>query len=210
VIGQIADNFPSSSYAAIPKSLFNYGGGGVNAWRNLCGVPNGGAAMLKIVTGNGNVIDEYMAWYERTAFPTNAAYEDWAGGGWTISDASKQPKDSAPQAVAKSLLCHSSHGRWLEAAGGAEGAWVTAEFAGNAGAAGSDRCAKLVYDCVYKLVELVNDFMAGTIPTPVLDPSVDACLTSGCHGGAGGYDQAILDCAPHVAGKMKCDESCHQ
>lgn len=48
------------------------------------------------------------------------------------------------------------------------------------------------------------------IPRPVLDLSVGTCLTSGCHSGAGGHDQEILDCAPHVTGKMKCDESCHQ
>lgn len=210
MIGQLAENYPDSAYNQIPKGLFNFGGGGVNAWRNICGVPNGGAAMLKIVTGDSNVIDQYMRWYEKTAFPTNAAYEDYADGGWTLP-AAAVPKNNAPKAVPNTLLCHASHGRWLQAAGGPKGAWVTKQFGGNVSLAGSDRCAKLVYDCVYKMVELINEFMSGaTIAPPALDPSVNTCLTSGCHGGAGGYDQEILDCAPHVQGKMKCDESCHQ
>lgn len=209
MLGQLADSFTGSLYNQIPRGLFNFGGGGVNAWRSICGVANGGAAMLKIVTNSGAVIDEYLAWFERTAFPTNAAFEDYDAGGWTLTGAAV-PKDNAPASVGKGLLCHATHGRWLEAAGGHDGAWVTTQFAGNAGAAGSDRCAKLVYDCVYKMAELINAWAAGTIPTPVLDPSVDTCLTSGCHGGAGAYDQAIIGCAPHVAGKMKCDESCHQ
>lgn len=211
MIGQIAENFPSSSYAAIPKGLFNYGAAGVNGWGSLCGVPNAGAALLKIVTNDSNVIDVYLRWYEKTAFPSNAAYEDWADGGWTISDVSKQPKDGTPMAVPKSLLCHASIGRWLDAAGGAEGAWVTTKFGGNAENARGSRCAELIYDNMYKCVELINDFMAGgdTIPKAEFDPSVDACLTSGCHGGQ--VDAPVADCAPLILrGKMKCDESCHQ
>lgn len=208
MIGQLAAQFPDSLYNQIPRGLFNYGGGGVNAWRNICGVANGGAAMLKIVTNDGNTIDQYLTWFERTPFPSNAAYEAYDAGGWTLTG-KQVPKDNAPSSVGKGLLCHSTHGRWLEAAGGADGAWVATQFAGNVGDAGSDRCAKLVYDCVYKVCELINAWAVGPVAAAKLDPSVGMCLTSGCHGGAGAYDQEIIDCAPHVSGKMKCDESCH-
>ncbi len=215
MIGQLAANYPSTLYNQIPRGIFNYGGGGVNAWRSICGGPNAGSALLAAVGAPTSVKDAYMAWYEGFAFPSNAAYTAYAAGGWTLTG--KQiPKNNAPQAVPKSLLCHSSHGRWTEAAGGSEGAWVQTQFAGSLGDAGSDRCGKLVFDCVTKLAELINawkatpaDWPSTTIPG-TLDPSVATCLTGGCHGGAGAYDPEIIDCAPEVAGKMKCDESCHQ
>lgn len=208
MIGQLAANYPDSAYNQVARGIFNFGGGGVNGWRSICGVPNGGSAMLKMIGAPTKVMDEFMAWYERTPFPTNATFVDWNAGGWTVSTA---PKSGAPQAVPKSLLCHASHGRWLEAAGGVEGAWVMSEFAGNVGTAGADRCSKLVYDNVYKLCELINDWMAtpSVLPSGALDPSVGGCLTNGCHGST--YDPLDPEnCAPEVNGKTKCDESCHQ
>ena len=210
VLGALAERFPDSLYNQIPKGIFNYGGGGVNGWRSICGSPNGGAAMLKIVTNDSNVIDEYLTWYERTPFPSNATYTSFAKGDWTISDPAKYPKDKAPMAVPKGILCHASLGRWAEAAGGPAGAWVRTQFAGSMTNAASDRCGKLVYDCVYKLTQLVNDWAKGVVPTPVLDPAVGTCLTSGCHSGKGSYDPEVIECAPFVQGKMKCDEACHQ
>jgi hypothetical protein len=156
--------------------------------------------------------------------PSDAAYDDYASGTWTPGgtatggwgSASNQlpiPRADTPQAIPKTLLCHASHGRWLEAAGGAEGAWVAsfpgADQAAKVGAAGGDRCSKLVYDCVFKLATLINDWKAGTLPSGALDPSVATCLTAGCHGSQ--YDPLDPEnCAPEVAGKMKCNESCHQ
>ncbi len=215
MIGQIAANYPDTLFNQIPRGIFNFGGGGVNAWRNICGGPNGGSALLAALGAPTSVKDTYMAWYESNSFPSNAAYDLYAAGGWTLTGAAV-PKNKAPRAVPKSLLCHASHGRWIEAAGGTDGAWVQTQFAGNLGAAGSDRCAKLVYDCVFKLCELINAWKADPAAWPntfnagLLDPSTVTCLTSGCHGGAGAYDPEIIDCAPEVAGKMKCDESCHQ
>lgn len=143
MIGQLAANYPATLFNQIPRGMFNYGGGGVNAWRNICGGPNGGSALLALINAPTAVKDEYNAWYERTLFPSNAAFDVWNAGGWTVNTA---PKTGAPQAVPKSLLCHASHGRWLAAAGGEEGAWVQTQFAGNVGNAGADRCSKLVYD----------------------------------------------------------------
>ncbi|MDO8847855.1 MAG: hypothetical protein Q7W51_05665 [Coriobacteriia bacterium] len=207
MIGQIAANYPSSLFNQVPRGLFNYGAGGVNAWRNICGGPNGGSALLAQLGAPTSVKDEFNAWYERTLFPSNAAFVDWNAGGWTVTTA---PRTGAPQAEPQSLLCHASHGRWLDAAGGEEGGWVAsfpgADAAAKVGAAGADRCSKLVYDCVYKLCELINNWKAGTMPTGALDPSVAACF--GCHGSVDPLDPE--NCAPEVAGKMRCTDTCHK
>ena len=217
MIGQLAANFPGSLWDLVPKGSFNYGGGGVNAWRSICGGPNGGSALLAQLGAPTSVKDEYNAWYERNAFPSNAAYEDYASGTWTPGGlatagwgtASNQlipPRDNAPTSKPKSLLCHASHARWITAAGGENGAWITSAPAANGGpaAAGADRCSKLVYDCVYKLCTLINDWKAGTLPSGALDPSAQAtgCMNPSCHAGTAA--------AVEVAGKTKCTESCHK
>ena len=69
MIGQLALNFPTTVYNDVPKGSFNYGGGGVNAWRSICGGPNGGSALLAQMGAPTNVKDEYMAWYEKTTPP---------------------------------------------------------------------------------------------------------------------------------------------
>lgn len=204
MIGQLAANYPSSLFNQIPKGSFNFGAGGVNAWRSICGAPNGGSALLAQLGAPTSVKDEYNAWYERNTFPSNAAYVDYNAGGWTVSTA---PRTGAPAAVPKSLLCHASHGRWLAAAGGAKGAWVQsfpgADDAAKTTAAGADRCSKLVYDCVYKLCELINAWKAGALPSGALDPSATTagCMAAGCH--------TTSSAAIEVNGKMKCTESCH-
>jgi hypothetical protein len=200
VIGQLAANFPASVYNQIPKGTFNYGAGGVNAWRSICGGPNGGSALLAQLGAPTAVKDEFNAWYERNMFPSNAAYDDYASGTWTLTVTA--PLSGAPQAKPGGLLCHQSHGKWLKAAGGEDGAWVK-KFASTT-AAGGDRCSKLVYDCVYKLCTLINDWKAGTLPTGALDPSATTagCMVAGCH--------VAPDAAVEVAGKMKCTDSCHK
>ncbi|MHB1018421.1 MAG: hypothetical protein ACYC2X_11130 [Coriobacteriia bacterium] len=197
----------------MPKGAFNFGGAGINSWRSTCGVPIGVGALLRQVGAPQNVMDEQFAWYEKTPLPTEACREsyekgDWEAPGWTFV----VPKANIPQAVPKTLLCHASLGRWVEAAGGPSGAWVKTFGTGTDSIvkAASDRCGKLVYDNVYKLATLINDWMAKSLPvgTGALDPAVTTCLTAGCHGG--NYDVMVENCAPHVNGKTKCDESCHQ
>lgn len=220
MIGQLAANFPGSTWDSIPKGSFNYGAGGVNAWRSICGGPNGGSALLAQLGAPTAVKDEFNAWYERNLFPSNGAYEDFAGGTWTPGGTATggwgtaanmliPPRTGAPQAKPNSLLCHASHARWEEAAGGYYGNWIQTAPAANGGiaGAGADRCSKLVYDCVKKLCELINAWQAGTLPTGALDPSATAagCMNSSCHNGG-----TPATAARPVNGKMKCTDACHE
>jgi hypothetical protein len=213
VIGQLAENYPNSLYNQILKGLFNFGGAGINGWRSTCGVPLGASAVLRQIGAPQNVQDEACAWYEKTSLPTSGCRDsynkgDWTTPGWTFV----VPRDKTPQAVPKTLLCHASLGRWTEAAGGPDGPWVKSFGTGTDGIAkaASDRCGKLCYDMAFKIATMINDWKAGTLPagTGTLDPAVTTCITSGCHGG--NYDVMVENFAPHVNGKMKCDESCHQ
>ncbi|MCE5204137.1 MAG: hypothetical protein ABFC80_08900 [Coriobacteriales bacterium] len=227
MISQLAANYPGSVWDQLPKGIFNYGGGGVNAWRSICGGPNAGSALLAQLGAPQNVKDEFNAWYEKTALPSEAAYLDYKSGTWTPQGSSGPltwvdsgtaagtilaPLANTPKAKPGSLLCHASHGKWLTAAGGSTGYWVhkVAEVQGLTptaaiGAAGSDRCAKLVYDCVYKVVELINAWKAGTTIPGTLDPETVGCMSASCHGSAAG-----IEGTPWLAGgKSKCSP-CHK
>ncbi|MCE5190819.1 MAG: hypothetical protein LLG08_03540 [Actinomycetia bacterium] len=227
MIGQLAANYPGSVWDQIPKGTFNFGGGGVNAWRSICGGPNGGSALLAQLGAPANVKDEYNAWYEKTAIPSEAAYLDYKSGTWAPQGASGAltwvdsggagatilaPLPKTPKAVPASLLCHASHGKWLTAAGGATGYWVKkvgtvqgVTGAAAVAAAGSDRCAKLVYDCVFKLASLINDWKAGVTIPGTLDPQTVGCMSTSCHGSTTG-----IEGTPFLSGgKSKCSP-CHE
>lgn len=199
MVGQFAARYPDT-WGLIPKGLFLYGSGGVAAWSSICGGPNGGAALLTQMGAPTSFKNEYLAWYEKNLFPTNAAYLDYRSGTWVPGGTTGGvwggaglpiPLNNAPKARPNSLLCHSSHTLWTDVAE----SWIAVYGA----AAGSDRCSKLVYDCVYKLATLINTWKAGGTVAGTLDPSVAACKTSGCHG-TPGY--------PEARGNGKCTP-CH-
>lgn len=220
MIGQLALNFTGSTWDQVPKGSFNFGGGGVNAWGSICGGPNGGSALLAQLGAPTAVKDEFNAWYERNAFPSNDAYMDYASGTWTPGGsatggwgtASNQlaiPSNGAPKSAAKSLLCHASYTKWVKAAGGERGAWIANYPAANGGptAATGDRCAKLVYDCVFKLATLINDWKAtpSVLPSGAIDVSATTagCMNASCHGNN-------RTSALETRGKMQCTDSCHE
>jgi hypothetical protein len=218
VIGQLAANFPGSTWDQIPKGCFNYGGGGVNSWGSICGGANAGSALLAQLGAPTVVKDEFLAWYERNAFPNNDAYLDYASGTWTPGGsatggwgiASNQlaiPGNGAPRSKAHSILCHASWTEWFKAAGGETGNWVATTYAGNSSNAASDRCAKLVYDCVFMLANLINDWKAtpSVLPTGALDSSAQAtgCMNPSCH-------VQSPAAAFESRGKTACVDSCHK
>lgn len=219
IIGALAAAETTANFAKLPRGTFNYGGGGINTWRSICGCTNAGAAMLKIVTNNGPMIDEFLTWYEKTLLPTNATYLDYAAGGWTPGAgvnvaglaAGKTatwggtgcavPYNNAPKSKAQSVLCHSSLTNWR---------LVASTWEATKPAAQSDRCGKLCYDVVYKLATMINAWMAGTNFAGTLDASINSCgegSGSACHGAtnSGGL---INGGHPYAQGKMKCTP-CH-
>jgi hypothetical protein len=228
VIGQLAANNAGQLIDKIPRGLYNYGGGGINGWGATCGGPNGAVALLKQLGAPTAVMDEFNAWYERFAFPSNDAYNDyayaianptdpnrWIPGGDSPTNAPTDdpkwgngahqlvvPLNNAPRSVAKCLECHASRTEWYKAAGGNTGYWLTH------GGSLSDRCGKLTYDCVFKVATLINQWKAGTLPvgTGTIDPSAQAtgCMSANCHAETG--TSAVFK----SAGKMKCTDSCHK
>ncbi len=210
VIGALGAMYPAT-WGTFPKGTFNYGGGGINSWRSICGTPNAGAAVLKMVTNDGKAIDEYMAWYEKTALPTSACYDDyafaianpadptrWIPGGSAAGvwggTALPIPFITTPKNAAGSVLCHASLTAWRVAGGTFEVTHPGAQ---------SDRCGKIVYDSVFKQATMINAWMAGGTFVGALDAEVASCgepTGAACHGVGGN---------PLAQAKMKCSP-CHE
>lgn len=201
IIGELGNRYPST-WGTFPKGVFNYGGGGINSWRSICGCTNAGPAVLKLVLNNGPAIDEFLAWYEKTALPTSATYDDYASSTWTPGGQATGwgtgakplaiPASQSPASKAESVLCHASLTNWRVAGGNWEATHSGAQ---------SDRCGKLVYDCVFKLATMINDYMAGANFAGALDPSVASCgegTGAACHGTTSGKPlaQAKMNCSP--------------
>lgn len=190
----------------MPKGLFNFGGGGVNAFGSLCGVPLGAAALLAQLGAPQNVKNRLMHWYETTAMPSNACYEDYASGLWTPGGTSGGvwggatgltiPTNNVPMSRSDSVLCHVSLTKWRAAA---EGYMAKTRVDGT-----SDRCGKLCYDMGVFLVGLLNDWKAGVVIDGTVAPSatVAGCKNPSCHGGPVVDEncpttaQGIMDCKP--------------
>lgn len=212
IVSVLATRFPST-WGLIPMGMFNYGGGGVNGYGNICGTPNGASALLQQINATTAMKMNFMAWYEKTALPSNACYEDFATGTWTpggnatagwgpsLSTPSNQlatPFNNVPKSVAGGTLCHISLTKWRQAAD----AWLLSMNADTQ----SDRCGKLCYDSVFYLATLINTWKAGgTIDGSVsADASATGCKNPSCHGGP------VVDanCPVTAQGSMKCS-SCH-
>jgi hypothetical protein len=217
VIGALGTAYPST-WGLLSKGVFNYGGGGVNAWGSICGCPNGITAMLTQMGAPTNVKDNFLRWYEKTALPSNAAYEDFATGTWTPGGSATAgwgdtftagatqlptPLNNVPRSQAQSILCHTSLQMWRVASD----QWMLAQYPGKD--TQSDRCGKLVYDAVYYAATLINQWKAGT---PAIDGSVSpaasatGCKNASCHGQV---TSAYESCdGVTVQGKMNCSP-CH-
>lgn len=155
-----------------------------------------------------NVKNRLMRWYETTALPTNACYQDYASGTWTPGGTSGGawggatglaiPFDNVPRSTSESVLCHASLTKWRTAAGA---------YMAKTGVDGtSDRCGKLCYDLSYFLVTLINEWKAGAAIDGAVSPAAGAagCKNPACHGGP-----VIDECEAVTAqGLMNC-KPCH-
>jgi hypothetical protein len=154
------------------------------------------------------VKNNIMAWYEKTALPSNAGYLDYASGTWTpggtsggvwgAAPALTIPTNNTPRSTAGSILCHVSLTKWRIAA--------DRYMAGTGVDGTSDRCGKLCYDVSYYLANLINNWKAGVTIDGSLSASasVTGCKNPSCHGGP----VVSATCPTTAQGNMKCT-SCH-
>ena len=170
----------------LPMEVMLFGRGGGGGWGTLCGVINGGAALISLVTekaASGPLLTELFGWYTQAELPSDAANDIAVNGGYLVHNYD----DALVQNVSGSPLCHISVTEWCVAAGKKVSDVERKE-----------RCGRIAGDCAAKTVELLNAYFAGTfVPTYVDPETVTACL--GCHG------TAFMN---NVMTKMECT-SCH-
>jgi len=157
-----------------------YGNGGLGGWGSLCGVVNGGCALIglfhreKPKETRENLIAELCTWYESTPLPRYQPSEpQWA--------------KEAGASVAGSILCHVSTTKWSKTTGFEIFSMEKKE-----------RCRRVTADGAMKVVEILNrqeEKPAGSWAK--LAPDVQACVD--CHG-----PKELGD----SMGKMNCG-ACH-
>jgi hypothetical protein len=177
-------------------SWYKYGGGGVNSWGSLCGVPNGCIAVLNLMGIYASFTDQIMYYACQTEFPITGLHDLWVadgGSGW-----SKEPVPDGEvlaYTTADSPLCHVSVSKWAYAAG------VSMTEPTSYGTAHkTDRCAKVAAGIAAFTAGLLNEYIASN-PIPQDYTMPDATATCyGCH-----YTGSV----PAQQGKMDC-ETCHE
>ncbi|TWU38204.1 C-GCAxxG-C-C family protein [Novipirellula artificiosorum] len=161
VLGALADKV-GEPFRSFPIEMMRYGDGGVGGCGSLCGVINGGSALIgmfhneKPKEQREAMIAELVVWYETTPLPHyKPAKPEWAN-------------DAIPS-ISGSILCHLSTGKWCEASGCEAFSMEKKE-----------RCRRLAADGASKLVELLNHDFDGVPILGELTPKVQSCID--CHG----------------------------
>jgi putative redox-active protein with C_GCAxxG_C_C motif len=180
VIGTLADQF-GEPFRSFPVEMMRYGRSGVGSWGSLCGIVNGGSALIGLFhnekdrEARDEMIGEFCNWYETTCLPVyEPAKPQWA--------------DEADPSVAGSVLCHISTAKWCEKAG-CDAYCVEKK----------ERCQRLAADGAMKIVEILNRKAEDpACEFAKLTSEVKSCID--CHG-----KRELAD----AAGKMNCG-SCHQ
>ena len=189
----LATALPGSDWDQIPfgaTSWFKYGGGGINCWGTLCGVPNGCCAVLNLIgIYTGALGDKVLGYYSQTEFPTSAVYDAYDSS-W--SGPEPIPDDEVlARTVSNSPLCHVSISKWCDAAG------VSLASTDEEGRKyKNDRCGKICADMAAFTAELINDTATYEF---ALNDDTAACME--CH-------TTGSTVAPAQCGKMDC-AGCH-
>ena len=166
----------------MPMEVMLFGRGGGAGWGTVCGVINGGAALISLVVNKADstkLINELWGWYTTANLPTDAAN--------TATYLDTRCPGVLPQNIAGSPLCHSSVSQWCMVANKKVG-----------DAERKERCARLAGDAAAKTAEILNAYFANTFTgTFAVPASNSACMP--CHGSALNYN---------VMTNMEC-ASCH-
>lgn len=160
-------------FTMLSADMYRFGGGGIASWGTLCGTPNGGCAIINLVTPAADVsklCNELLGWYSDSMLPVSTGKTEYT------------KFDSCAQSVAGNPLCHASVSNWCEASGFKESSDER-----------KDRCARLSGDVAAKTIEILNAYFAGKFAaTHKLSAEVEACR--GCH--VGKDTLAKMDCTP--------------
>lgn len=177
-------------------SWYKYGGGGVNSWGSLCGVPNAAIAILNLMNLNtATNCDQIMYYVCQTEFPCRGL-RDLMGDsvyGWNTDFAPVPLADNEVKAytIAESPLCHVGVSKWAEAAG-----VLFSDTTPYSTAHKTDRCAKMCADVAAFTAGLINGAASNlTMPTDTAE-----CMT--CH------NTSATSKLPAQQGKMDC-AYCH-
>jgi len=176
-------------------SWYKYGGGGVNSWGSLCGVPNAAIAILNLMNLNSATFcDQIMYYVCQTEFPCRGLRDLMSDPtyGWDTSFAPVPMADDEVLAytTSNSPLCHASVSKWAYAAGVSMTATTPYATAHK-----TDRCAKVCADVAAFTAGLLN----GAISSLTMPELTADCYS--CH-------QTGSTLAPAQQGKMDCQE-CH-
>jgi len=175
IIGELREQV-GHPFSAIPTKLAVFGKGGVVGWGTVCGAINGAGMAINTVTNNLGLVNEVTGWYTETAFPN---YVPAVAG---------KVEGELEKSVSNSPLCHASVTKWCNASG----------FDENSPERG-ERCGRIVYETIYKTVEMLNDLADDNFVAAYASPeNVIGC--NSCHSPSGEVN--------NVMSKMDCDD-CH-
>jgi len=176
-------------YTGFPHDMMRYGGGGIAGWGTVCGSLNGACAMLTLIAGKsyGKLVNELMAWYTVTPFPSENANQYAAEHEYLVAE--YKTDAVLPTTVSNSPLCHVSVNTWCRATGYASGSRQRAE-----------RCARLTGDVAAKAAELLNLQIRGEFVVSDIEES--EC--SGCHVMGENYEAGQF-----IIGKGSNCTNCH-
>lgn len=176
-------------YTGFPHDMMRYGSGGIAGWGTVCGSLNGASAMITLIAGKGygQIVNELMAWYGTTPFPSDTANRYAANHEYLV----KEYKTDAvlPTTVSNSPLCHVSVNTWCRSAGYASGSKQRAE-----------RCARLTGDVAAKAAELLNLHLRGEFAKS----DFEKISCNGCHFMGENYESGQF-----IIGKGSNCTDCH-
>ena len=178
VISQLAAKF-GEPYASFPCHMMRYGHGGIGGFGTVCGVLNGGAALIGLLVADKEtrdaLITDLFRWYERAELPE-------------FNPSSPILDFTPPASVSGSTLCHASNTKWGQTAGYRIKSKQRKE-----------RCRRLTADAAAQVAVTLNKLIGNTYTTYGHDDeTVRTCMT--CHDGEGKLG--------NTGGKMGC-ASCH-
>ena len=151
-------------------SWYKYGGGGINSWGTLCGVPNGCCAVLNLIGiygvhpyGSSTILaDQVLGYYSTTLFPPDNIWAMYDAG-WTPASPAPVPipNGEVQQTLSYSPLCHVSISRFLTA----NDATLYDSYTDGDGTRNlkQDRCGKMCAEMAGRTAELINSYIESTI-----------------------------------------------